>query len=147
MANYTLEDTKKLAERVAEKLIPGDVIALSGDLGSGKTTFVKFLVEALGFDSKVQSPTFVICRKYVGGKGPIKVINHIDLYRIQNKVELEGLGVSELLTERDAISVIEWPDLIEDKLPQGTMKITFEYIDEEKRRVNARDLYRFDRKI
>lgn len=147
MAEYTLEDTKKLAKRVAEKLTPGDVVVLSGDLGSGKTTFVKFLVEALGFDAKVQSPTFVICRKYIGGKGPIKVVNHIDLYRIQDKGDLEDLGVSELLAEEDAISVIEWPDLIEDQLPQGTMKITFEYIDENLRRVNARDLYRFDRKI
>lgn len=147
MANYTLKDTKKLAKRVAKKLVPGDVVALSGDLGSGKTTFVKFLVEALGFDSKVQSPTFVICRKYLSGKGAIKVINHIDLYRIQSKEELEDLGVSELLAEKDAISVIEWPELVEDKFPPGTLKITFEYVDENLRKVNARDIYRFDKKI
>lgn len=141
MDKFKIEDTKKLAQKVAQKLSPGDAVALSGDLGSGKTTFVRFLVEALGFDSKVQSPTFVICRKYIRPEGPIKTINHIDLYRLQTKKEIRDLGLPELLSEKDAVCVVEWPEMIVDLFPKGTLKINFEYENENERRIGVRGLY------
>jgi len=126
------EDTKKLAGSIAKKLKPGIVLALYGELGAGKTAFTNFLVKALGFVSRVQSPTFVVLRKYLGGRNAIKVINHIDLYRLTNRREIDYLGLEEIL--------IEWPELIEDLLPPQTMKIKFEHVGEFERKINVQSL-------
>jgi len=130
------QETKDLAGRVAEKSRPGDVIALYGDLGSGKTTFVRFFVEALGLHARVQSPTFIISRKYSGDIN----INHIDLYRIQDSMEVRDLGIDEMFTEKKSITLIEWPELLEDILPENCVKIRFEYVDENTRRINVQGL-------
>lgn len=134
------EETKELARGVARKLKPGNVLALYGDLGSGKTTFTSYLVHFLGIDRRVQSPTFVILRKYPGGKGDILTVNHIDLYRMQSKEELEDLGLEEIFEESDAIAVIEWPELAEDLLPKDVIKIHFKYVDEDERKINVPDI-------
>lgn len=135
-------DTKNLARRIAKVLKPQDVLALYGDLGTGKTIFTKFLVEALGLDSRVQSPTFVILRKYLGGKGKIKVVNHFDLYRITNTKEVFDLGLSEIFDEDNAISIIEWPKLIEEHLPKDAIKIRFDYVSENERKITIQNLNR-----
>jgi len=134
------EDTKKLAGSIAKKLKPGAVLALYGELGAGKTAFTNFLVKALGFVSRVQSPTFVVLRKYLGGRNAIKVINHIDLYRLTNRKEIDYLGLEEILSEPGSISIIEWPELIEDLLPPNTMKIKFEHVGEFERKINVQSL-------
>ena len=134
------EDTKKLAGSIAKKLKPGIVLALYGELGAGKTAFTNFLVKALGFVSRVQSPTFVVLRKYLGGRNAIKVINHIDLYRLTNRREIDYLGLEEILSEPGSISIIEWPELIEDLLPPNTMKIKFEHVGEFERKINVQSL-------
>jgi tRNA threonylcarbamoyladenosine biosynthesis protein TsaE len=122
------EKTEELAGRIAEDLYPGAVIALYGDLGSGKTTFTGFLVKALNIDARVQSPTFVLIREYKSDKkNVIGKVNHIDLYRIKDVKEIEDLGLEEIFAEPDAIAVIEWPELIEEKLPQNVIKIKFTY--------------------
>src|SRR3990167_8191355 len=90
------QETEELAKRLATQLKSGDVLALHGDLGSGKTTFTAYLVSALGIEKRVQSPTFVILRRYaaetdetaenIGGSlNGIKIVNHLDLYRVQSK--------------------------------------------------------------
>ena len=131
--------TKEFASKIAVKARPGDVYALIGDLGSGKTTFTRFFVEALGFESRVQSPTFVILRKYTTNSGDIAVVNHFDLYRIQSIEEIVDLGFEELITERNSISIIEWPELILDKLPKNAKIINFEYIGENERKITIQD--------
>jgi tRNA threonylcarbamoyladenosine biosynthesis protein TsaE len=130
--------TKKLAEQIAKKLNPGDVVALYGDLGSGKTTFTNFLVKALGVSARVQSPTFVIARKYEDSESKISV-NHLDLYRITSPEELEDLGFTELFQEEDSITIIEWPELIESHLPKKTLKIKFEDTGETSRKIYVQD--------
>jgi tRNA threonylcarbamoyladenosine biosynthesis protein TsaE len=134
-----ISETQKLAQEVAGKLKPNDVLALYGDLGAGKTTFVNFLAKALGSDSRVQSPTFVIHRRYLGN-GPIKAINHIDLYRLTDRKDVEDIGIQEVMNEPEAITIIEWPELVEGILPEKTIRIYFEYVDENERKIDVQNL-------
>ena len=136
----SLEETKQLAERIAKDIKVGDVIALYGDLGSGKTTFTKFLVEALGFDVRVQSPTFVVARKYSKSNGTLSTINHVDLYRMTKEEEVDDIGLEELFTEPDSITILEWPELAEDKLSSRTVKIKFTLLNEG-RKANVQNLH------
>jgi tRNA threonylcarbamoyladenosine biosynthesis protein TsaE len=136
----SIEETKELAGSIAKKLKAGDILALYGDLGSGKTTFTSYLVHSLGIDKRVQSPTFVIARRYMGGKGDISTVNHIDLYRMESKKDLNDLGLEEIFDEPGAISVIEWPELVEDLLPKETIKIYFKYAGEDERKINVQDI-------
>ena len=138
LAKSTTE-TKKLAVRVAGELKPGDVLVLYGNLGSGKTTFVQGLVEALGFEAKVQSPTFIVVRHYLGGKNPsgIEKINHVDLYRIQDESELANLGIQDMLTNSESVTIVEWPELVEKYLPKTAKVIKFEVVDENTRKITV----------
>lgn len=131
----TTEETKRFSKSIASKLKPGDILALYGDLGSGKTTFTRYLVEELGIPSRVQSPTFVIVRKHHGGIGNIKTVNHVDLYRLTSQEEINEIGISELFKEKDSITVIEWPELIEETLPKVAIKIYFKYLNENERKI------------
>lgn len=135
------EETKNLARKVAKNLEAGDVLALYGELGSGKTTFTRYLVDALKITAKVQSPTFVLMRKYSGGAGEIKTMNHIDLYRITSKEGVEELGLEEIFEEKDAVSVIEWPELIEEILPKDAKRIKFTYEGENERKADIQNLH------
>lgn len=138
--SISAEETQKLAGTVAEKLKPGDVILLYGDLGSGKTTFARYLVSALGIPSRVQSPTFVLMRKYSGGLGEIKNVNHLDLYRITDPSEVSELGLQEIFSEKDSITLVEWPELVLTYLPEKHVSIRFETIDENTRSINVQNL-------
>lgn len=128
------EETKKLAIELAKKTKKGSVLALYGDLGSGKTTFTRFFVEALGLKNRVQSPTFVVARKY-------GYINHVDLYRLTDEKEAKDIGIEEILTDSDSITLIEWPEIIKNILPEKTIKIYFEYIDENTRKITIKNLH------
>ncbi|MBU0535140.1 MAG: tRNA (adenosine(37)-N6)-threonylcarbamoyltransferase complex ATPase subunit type 1 TsaE [Patescibacteria group bacterium] len=125
---HSTEETKKLASEIAEKTKLGDTLALYGDLGSGKTTFTRYLVESLGLKNRVQSPTFVIARKYGH-------VNHIDLYRIISEKEVGDLGIKEMIEDENSIMIIEWPELAENLLPENTIRIYFEYVDENSRKI------------
>ncbi len=134
--------TKELACQLSKKLKAGDVLAMYGDLGTGKTTFTKYLVEALGLAVRVQSPTFVISRKYSKETGSINlqennidVVNHVDLYRIQTTKELEELDLKDLFEEKNAITVIEWPEIAKGILPANTICIYFESVDEDSKKI------------
>ena len=141
---YSTQETEKLAQQLAQKVKPGMILALYGELGSGKTTFTSFLVKALGFDNRVQSPTFVLIRHYKKGAGDsvskLKSIYHVDLYRIMDASEVEDLGIEELFEEKDALVIIEWPELLENYLPENTVKIYFTYLDENSRGINVQNL-------
>ena len=128
------EETKRLAFEIAAKIKPETVICLYGGLGSGKTTFTRFLVEGLGIKNRVQSPTFVIARKYGH-------INHVDLYRLTSEEEVRDIGVEEMINDKDSITIIEWPEIIENILPKETVKIYFDYIDENTRKIRIENLY------
>jgi tRNA threonylcarbamoyladenosine biosynthesis protein TsaE len=136
------EETKKLAEEIAKKIKAGDVIALYGDLGAGKTTFSRFLSIALGSTSRVQSPTFVIARKYhiKSSEHPIEKINHLDLYRLKTQGELQDLDLHHFFGDPTAVTIVEWPEIAEELLPKNSIKIRFSYIDENTRNIDVENI-------
>lgn len=115
------KETFKIGERVGLKVKPGDIIALKGDLGAGKTLLTKGLASALEIKEDVTSPTYNIVCEY---NGKLK-LNHMDLYRISDIDEFEMLGVDNLLFSND-VTVIEWSERIEDYLPEDIISITME---------------------
>lgn len=122
-----IEQTKKLAEQLAKKLKKGDVIALVGELGTGKTTFTQYLLEALGVKDRVPSPTFIFERQY-DLPSLETTAYHIDLYRAENKEIIRDLT----LDFDNQVTIIEWPELLKDLLPERTTWITFK-LDGDKR--------------
>jgi tRNA threonylcarbamoyladenosine biosynthesis protein TsaE len=117
----SVEDTWSIAEKLAEKLPPGSVLALHGDLGSGKTCFVTGIAQALGIDEPITSPTFTIINEYHGTLD----LYHMDLYRISDPDELFSLGLDEYFNSK-GITVAEWAERAGDLLPPTTINITFE---------------------
>ena len=103
-----------------ERLPNGGVIALQGELGAGKTTFVQGLARALGITRPVTSPTFTLVGEYPGGRLPLI---HMDLYRLRSPDDLLVIGFPEYL-ERNALVAIEWPDRAGDLLPPETIRVT-----------------------
>jgi len=123
--------TERLGERIAKGARPGDVIALSGDLGSGKTVLARGIAGGLGIDEEqVTSPTFIILHEHQGGRLPLF---HIDLYRLGTR-DLASTGWEECL-DAGGVTVIEWPDRAGDQLPADRLDIRLEHIAETKRRV------------
>ena len=121
-------DTRTLAQDIASDIFPGMVIGLSGDLGSGKTTFTKYFAKAMGVNDSVNSPTFTLLKTYQGQLD----LYHMDVYR------LEGIGYDYELDDfifGSGVSVIEWYTYIEEMLPKEMLTITFTLIDETKRDV------------
>ncbi|NTU99137.1 tRNA (adenosine(37)-N6)-threonylcarbamoyltransferase complex ATPase subunit type 1 TsaE [Candidatus Falkowbacteria bacterium] len=119
------QETFDLAKNLAKDFKGGDVIGLIGDLGAGKTVFSKGLAAGLGVTEMVTSPTFVVMKVYECHNNPsIKLMCHIDAYRLNNEVELVNMGISDYLKEPDAITVIEWADKISTLLPKETTNIS-----------------------
>jgi len=114
------QDTRRFAEKLAEKAAPGDVYTLSGDLGVGKTVFAKGFARGLGVTEPVTSPTFTIVQEYTSGRLPFY---HFDVYRISDPDEMEECGFYDYL-DRGGVVLIEWAELIEDVLPRPRTEIT-----------------------
>ena len=113
------EDMRALGERLAQVLEPGDVVALTGDLGAGKTTFVQGAARGLGVgDQQVVSPTFTLVREY---RGSLPVY-HLDVYRLDRIQEVMDLGFEELL-DPQGVTFVEWGDAIEGLLPGSYLEI------------------------
>ncbi len=136
----SLEETQRIAWKLAKKLEGGDLIALYGSLGSGKTTFVQGLAKGLGIKKRIISPTFVIVRKYrvTNYKLPITNFYHTDLYRIESQKDLFGLGLKEIMNNSENIIVIEWAEKMESILPKDAIKIYLEYVDEKSRKIQIK---------
>jgi tRNA threonylcarbamoyladenosine biosynthesis protein TsaE len=120
------DETAELADKLGKLMKPNDVITLTGDLGTGKTTFTKGLAKALGVTRTVNSPTFTIMKEYEG----YLPFYHMDAYRIAD--EMEDLGLDEYF-ENNGVTVIEWPKMIAEQLPEKRLDILIEYTGEEKR--------------
>lgn len=114
------EETAGLAKEFSKTLQGGEVVALNGDLGAGKTSFIKFLLRNFEIDN-VSSPTFAIVNEY---EGRLKV-NHFDFYRINKVEELYDIGFEEYLTREDTVTFIEWADLLPEVLPSRRIEINF----------------------
>ena len=147
------KDTQKTGEEFAYQIKGGEVLALYGDLGSGKTTFMQGLAKGLGIKKNIISPTFIIMRTYeipssfLGERSElrdeeslrlssgIKNLYHLDLYRIENEAQAEDLGLLELMGEPENIVAVEWPDKIENILPDTRINIYFTYMEDDKREI------------
>ena len=99
------------------------VLALSGDLGAGKTTFVQQLATILGITDTVNSPTFVIMKRYETDDSTFSKLVHIDAYRIEDSVEMKALHFSEIIQDKYNLVCIEWAEKIADLLPVGTVRL------------------------
>tara|TARA_Y100000782_G_C10112691_1_gene235225 strand:- start:202 stop:642 length:441 start_codon:yes stop_codon:yes gene_type:complete len=118
----SVQETKKFAKEISKKTKQGQVVALKGDLGSGKTTFSQGFAKGLGIDQHVGSPTFKLVSEYVGSS---LNLYHVDCYRLNNIQEFLNLGGENLLLPDNGITLIEWADIIQELLPKGTIEIEF----------------------
>nr|WP_296154905.1 tRNA (adenosine(37)-N6)-threonylcarbamoyltransferase complex ATPase subunit type 1 TsaE [uncultured Peptoniphilus sp.] len=125
--------TQKLGRFLGSKLEAYDVLALNGDLGTGKTTFVKALAEGMGLDSDVTSATFTIVNIYEGDPS----LYHFDVYRLEDEDEFFEMGGEELLDD-GSVCAVEWADRIEGSLPEEYLILNFERIDETTRLIAAK---------
>jgi tRNA threonylcarbamoyladenosine biosynthesis protein TsaE len=116
-------ETYEYGRRLAEQAKPGQVVALIGDLGTGKTTLTKAIAEGLHITEPVSSPTFSIIKEYEGGIMPLY---HFDVYRLGGVEDLYDLGYEEYFFG-NGITVVEWADKIEELLPKNTIRIEIEY--------------------
>lgn len=125
---HTPEETKQLGREFATQLQGGDVVCLHGNLGAGKTTFVKGLAEGLGITEEMTSPTFTLMNMHsVQGHASIKRLVHIDTYRLNDERELLEIGVEDYLGQPDIVTLIEWPEKLTTILAQK--KVTNVSID------------------
>ena len=127
------EQTRAIASVLAGGLQGGDVVALAGDLGAGKTTFVQGAADALGVRGHVTSPTFVLVREYAGRAR----IVHVDVYRMSSLQEVIDLGYEELFAP-DTITFIEWGDAVGDLLPDARVEVDIRATSEDERRIAIR---------
>lgn len=132
----SLTETQKVAEDLAKELLQrpaqewATLLLLRGNLGSGKTTFVKYLAQALGVNQTITSPTFVIFKKYaLERENKFKYLFHFDCYRLQGAQDLEVLNFKEISSQSQNIIILEWPENIQSQWPQNAIALDFKFID------------------
>jgi len=111
---------------------PAVVVAIAGDLGTGKTTLVRAIARGLGVTEPVTSPTFALVHRY---EGTATTVYHVDAYRLRRAAEAADLGLDDMLGEGDAVVLIEWPERLGEALPPVTHRIGLEYADDPAMRV------------
>lgn len=150
-------ETQELAKELAGRLRGGDVVCLAGDLGAGKTTFAQGLLEALGAEGPYTSPTFTIVREYTLGNYELRIKNqekskksdqanqankanklnrayHIDAYRI-SEADADSIGWDDMMNDKKAVTIVEWPERIRGIIPPEAIRITFEWKSENEREI------------
>ncbi len=127
------EETTSLGKKIAKLLKPGTVVALSGNLGSGKTTFLKGLTAGLGLKNAdaVTSPTFSLMHIYDSKPR----VYHFDLYRLESEKEVLNIGFEEFVSDPEAITCVEWAEKAPGLMPENVIKIQFEVMNENQRRI------------
>lgn len=123
--------TQKLGAEMAKKMKGGEVVCLSGELGSGKTTFTQGFLKALGAKGPYTSPTFLIMKQY---KLKNKTVYHIDAYRVEEK-DILNLGWEEITADKNNIVVVEWAERIEKIIPKNALWVKFEWVNEKERKI------------
>ena len=123
----SIDDTRELAENIESEKFPGMVICLNGELGSGKTLFVKAFASALGIQDDVTSPTFNIIKEYLDGE---MELYHMDVYRVEDNYE--SVGIEDYFKKKGVV-IIEWADMISDILPEERLDINIQIAGENSR--------------
>lgn len=126
---HSEEETMKIAQNLESEKFPGMVICLNGELGSGKTMFVKGFATGLGITENITSPTFNIIKEYLDGEAPLY---HMDVYRLEENDN--SVGISDYFN-KDGVVIIEWADMIQDILPEERLDITISVVDENTRKL------------
>lgn len=129
-----VDATQAHGARWADSCRGGEVFALHGDLGSGKTQLVKGFARAIGYDGEVTSPTYTLIQEYVGGRLPVY---HLDLYRLETPADALRMGVEDYLPA-DGVTFVEWPHLIEPLLPANVIHVELEVVSLHERTVSER---------
>jgi len=131
ITSHNAAETFEHGRQLAGALRPGDVVALCGDLGAGKTCFVKGIAAGLGIAQEVTSPTFALIHEYRGGRLPLA---HVDLYRLETVQDAINIGIEEYLGG-PGVTVIEWAEKIESFLPARTVRVHLAVVDETTRSI------------
>ena len=127
-------ETEALGAKLALALRPGDVVAFFGDLGAGKTAFVRGMARGMGLDARVSSPTFTIVNEYLGDRE----LCHFDMYRLEGSDELFDIGWEDYL-RRGAICAVEWSERVEDAFDGGETRVKIEKLSDSERRITIED--------
>lgn len=142
MKKYLTENfgqTQKLGEKLGKEMLVASpkklavVLALSGDLGAGKTTFLQGFAKGLGIKENILSPTFVIMKSFKLQALSFKRFYHFDCYRLNDAQEILSLGFKEIISDPKNIVAIEWPEKIAEVLPKDNISIAFNHLEENKR--------------
>lgn len=126
-----INQTLEIANNFSKTLIGGSVVTLNGDLGAGKTIFAKGVAKGLNVNEIVASPTFAIMNVYQGDK----ILYHYDMYRLQSSDEALELGLTEFIGSENSVCLIEWADIIEEYLPQNTIRVDINKINDDEREI------------
>lgn len=136
LSTHSAEEMKECAKKLLLLLLPQErshalVLALTGDLGAGKTTFTQGIAEALGITGAVVSPTFTIMRIYkIQKEGPFSHLVHVDAYRLESADELIRLGWSALVGDPKNCIVIEWPERVGESIPSTATHISLKFVSD-----------------
>lgn len=134
MYEYIIQNEKQTAEfasKLTKLLQKGDILALVGDLGTGKTTLTKYIAKELGITEDITSPTFNIVKEHTGGKLPLY---HFDVYRLKNAEEMHEIGYEDYFYG-DGICVVEWADIVQGIIPETAYIIFMQHTDDENVRI------------
>ena len=131
VASRSATETEALGARVAERLTPGDVVVVSGEVGAGKTTLIRGACRALGIEGPITSPTFTIGQRYGGGRLPV---SHLDLYRLES-LEGEDPALLEDYLDPGGVAFVEWPAVGAGRLGRPALEIRLAHAGEENRRI------------
>ena len=142
LISHSPEETGQLGEDWGRAAVAGWVIGLTGDLGSGKTQFVKGFARGLGVTERVHSPTFALAIEYHGGRLPLF---HLDLYRLENARDIFGAGLEEYFYQRDGVTIVEWVERAPAQGPGGHpgmryRRVLFESFGETERKIQYEDI-------
>ena len=133
------EMTRQLGFRLAQQLLPGDVLILRGDMGAGKSEFTRGIARGLGIEGYLPSPSFTIMQMYETGRLPLY---HFDWYRLESEEELYELSMEEYLYG-SGVAVVEWPSMAEEAVPQTHLEITLSPAGEDQREITLRPVGNF----
>lgn len=137
-STQSIDETYNVAKNLVDSVFePGMTVALIGDLGAGKTTFVKGVAKALAIEDEITSPTFILLQTYDidDSVNNVRRLHHLDLYRLETLDEVYDLGIDELFADDEAIVLIEWADKVRELLPDDTLEIRFESVGESERKI------------